>query len=475
MASEWARRLVASAEDVAHEEALLRDPLSLKNWLFYLELKRGAPPELRFTLYERAVRRLPGSYKLWFRYLTERRAACQGRAPRDRLFEEANNAHERALVFMGKYPRIWLDYLGFLAAQHKVTATRKAFDRALQALPITQHHRVWPLYLEFARGCGVPETGMRVYRRLLKLEPQRAEEFVAFLLEHGKRDEAAQQLAALLNDDRFVSQQGKSKQDLWNEFVALVTRHPEEVTSLDADAIIRAGIKRLPHEVGRLWVALADYYTRRGLFEKARDVFEEGLGTVATARDFAQVFDAYTEFEEGLLQAKMAALEEGEEAARARPSGEVGDEAGNLDEDFELAPEDEVELRMARLDDLVQRRPFLLNSALLRQNPHSVAEWMRRVRLFRDDHEQVVLTFSEAVTTVDPAQAVGKPHLLWLAFARYYALRLGDLDSAREVLRKATLVNFRSVDDLASVWCQVSAAPRRAAGDREGRAQGTGR
>jgi hypothetical protein len=48
------------------------------------------------------------------------------------------------------------------------------------------------------------------------------------------------------------------------------------------------------------------------------------------------------------------------------------------------------------------------------------------------------------------------------------------LDSAREVLRKATLVNFRSVDDLASVWCQVSAAPRRAAGDREGRAQGTG-
>lgn len=30
-------------------------------------------------------------------------------------------------------------------------------------------------------------------------------------------------------------------------------------------------------QVGRLWTSLADYYIRRGMFEKARDVYEEGM------------------------------------------------------------------------------------------------------------------------------------------------------------------------------------------------------
>ena len=49
----------------------------------------------------------------------------------------------------------------------KVTATRRAFDDALRALAITQHHRIWPLYLQFIRDANVPETAVRVYRRYL--------------------------------------------------------------------------------------------------------------------------------------------------------------------------------------------------------------------------------------------------------------------------------------------------------------------
>ena len=52
--------------------------------------------------------------------------------------------------------------------------------------------------------------------------------------------------------------------------------------------------------LGKLWCALADYYTRQGNFEKARDVYEEGIETVMTVRDFSQVFEAYSEFEEAV-------------------------------------------------------------------------------------------------------------------------------------------------------------------------------
>lgn len=36
---------------------------------------------------------------------------------------------------------------------------------------------------------------------------------------------------------------------------------------------------------------------------------------------------------------------------------------------------------MARFEHLMERRPLLLNSVLLRQNPHNVAEWQKRVAL----------------------------------------------------------------------------------------------
>ena len=70
-------------------------------------------------------------------------------------------------------PRIWLDYCEFLVAQGRITRTRRTFDRALRALPITQHHRLWPLYLSFVRRYPLPETAVRVYRRYLKGGGQR--------------------------------------------------------------------------------------------------------------------------------------------------------------------------------------------------------------------------------------------------------------------------------------------------------------
>lgn len=66
-------------------------------------------------------------------------------------------------------PRLWLDYCQFLMDQGRVTHTRRTFDRALRALPITQHSRIWPLYLRFLRSHPLPETAVRGYRRFLKV------------------------------------------------------------------------------------------------------------------------------------------------------------------------------------------------------------------------------------------------------------------------------------------------------------------
>ena len=52
-------------------------------------------------------------------------------------FEVVNDLFERALVYMNKMSKIWIDYAKFIAKQNRVTETRKIYDRALVALPVT--------------------------------------------------------------------------------------------------------------------------------------------------------------------------------------------------------------------------------------------------------------------------------------------------------------------------------------------------
>lgn len=66
-------------------------------------------------------------------------------------------------------PRIWTDYCQFLSDQCFITRTRKACDRALRSLPITQHNRVWPIYLKLVETYDIPETGVQVYKRYSKV------------------------------------------------------------------------------------------------------------------------------------------------------------------------------------------------------------------------------------------------------------------------------------------------------------------
>ena len=54
--------------------------------------------------------------------------------------------------------------------------------------------------------------------------------------------------------------------------------------------------------------------------------------------------------------------------------------------------------------------------------------------------------------TVDPQKAEGRLWTLWATFAKFYESH-ADTENARIIFEKATQVNYRAVDDLASVWC----------------------
>ena len=132
------------------------------------------------------------------------------------------------------------------------------------------------------------------------------------------------------------------------------------------------GLAVYKDQAGRLWTGLATYWIKRGEFDRAKAVFEKGMKSVLTIRDFSQVFDAYAEFGQSILDAMMASL-------------------ADEDEDNEDVAETERELdvHMKAFEELADRRPFLHNDVLLRRNPNDVQEWEKRVALWGDDDEQV--------------------------------------------------------------------------------------
>lgn len=259
--------------------------------------------------------------------------------------------------------------------------------------------------------------------------------------------EAASWTAEILNDDTFQSLSGKSRHDFWVDLCEIVTRYPNDMEVINVDATLRGGIQKMDFETGRLWASLADYYIRRGLFDKACDVFEEGITSVNTVHDFSLIFDAYAHFEESTLHAKLVIAREDGDRADAKSNEDHGADFLKCDTG------DDVDLRLARLEKLVGRRPELISSVMLRQNPHDISEWKKRVSIFEGDPERQILTFTEAIRSVDSLQAVGKYNMLWVEFGKFYE-RHDDIANARVVFEKAVRATCRKVDDLATVWCE---------------------
>lgn len=429
--------------DVVYEQDITRNPGSIKPWLEYttFKAKHGSLLERAFVL-ERACTSLPRSYKLWKMYLELRTKHLQSKNPAKFAphYIKVNALFERALVLLNKMPRIWEMYLTFLMRQPLITTTRRTFDRALRALPITQHNRIWALYRPFANSAS-GETAVKIWRRYMQIHPEHAEDFIELLVDMRQYTEAVRKYMDILNNPRFKSKEAKGPFQFWTEMIELLIDHAKEIDTskdngIDVEKIIRSGITKFSDQRGILWVGLARYWINKGDYERARDVFEEGITTVMTVRDFTIIFDTYAEAEEALIGIRMD--EAAARSGKARP-----------DPDADL----DLDIRMMRFEQLMDRRPFLVNDVLLRQNPHNVNEWEKRVGLWGDNKNEIVQSYTDAIAAINPKKAVGKFHELWVNYAKFYEAG-GDIGTARLIMEKAVKVPFKSVAELAEMWCE---------------------
>lgn len=71
-------------------------------------------------------------------------------------------------------------------------------------------------------------------------------------------------------------------------------------------------------------------------------------------------------------------------------------------------------------------------------------------------------TYTTAIKTINPRKATTNFHNIFVDFAKFYEVggvtssAAPDLESARRVLETGTKIPFRTVDELAEVWCEWS-------------------
>ena len=522
---------ICSDEDYEFEEKISSNPYLLKTWLSYIQYKQSY--QTHFSnynnminiIFERALSFLPGSYKLWNMYLNVRVVQCENLHPVTapdsiryslpnksstyspslesgtftesppieksedlQIIEAVNTVFEKSLITMHRMPMIWLKYLKFLVRhQPTITSVRLVLNRSLQALPITQHHLIWKFIVHdwiLKDQCKVPKTtSHRLLKRYLRLDPTFIGTFIDYLTNTESYSEVCDILIFILNvnsesdawatrskDDSQVKpndvicEQNESLAlqkaaihfltehsplEVWNLLCTTLSEHALQVMLPHSkiESALISGINRYPSEVGKLWTTLAQYYVQYGKFDIAMNCYEQGMNSVSTVKDWNLIFDTYSKLYDELIRINISSIEKS----------------------TNTISEVDLEILIAKYENLMDRRPFLLNSVKLKQNPNNIHEWHNRIKLVKNSGtlnedliEQIIDAYESAINTINPESIThGKMYSIWNSYARFFEIETKSVEKARDVYGRCIFntdskAYILSTQDLEKVVCDYA-------------------
>lgn len=97
-------------------------------------------------------------------------------------------------------------------------------------MKVQDQEKLWKSYCEWALTCGCMRTTKAVINRYIKVDEDYKEKFGYYLLDNGEYNEAARVLNDIIQDDRFVSKEGRTKFEIYMELCNLIIEHPEIVS-----------------------------------------------------------------------------------------------------------------------------------------------------------------------------------------------------------------------------------------------------
>ena len=426
----------------------------------------------RIDLYEEALNHIPSSFKLWKWFLKESLIISQNLPPEHSFIQHTFTQFEKCAKIFRKFPRVWILYAKFTQGIGLVAKTQEILNRGLVALPISQHDKIWPQYITFAQEHLSNEGLEAVGRRYAVVEKEFRDKLAHIFIERGLLDKAIALKLEVINDEQFVSEKHATRYDLVMDLIKVISENADKIQTTDCERIFRHFLTKYTDEVGNMWLGFADYYIRRAMFEKARAIFEEALNTIKVRRDFGIVYNGFLRFEEEVLRIVFEEGLETEAKQDIHDYDRLEEEVnGLLDQAFgsktrvDIEPEvaklqkmlwsrgagEEENLRMRKLENLIEQRDVFLNSCLLRQNQNSVNHWVQRLELFKNREHLFNETFDMGLSEIDIFKTKEMLVDLFITYAKVYFSK-GDYRRFNQICMKGAQTVFRAKKEYVKLW-----------------------
>ena len=351
---------------------------------------------------------------------------------------------------------------------------------------------MWEIYIPWVESLiGCHKSKIEIFKRYIKFNPDYKEKFINYLIGIKEFNLAIHLIIEILNEENFYSKENKSQYYYWILLCQIINNYPEDLNlgkynkDLNVDKVIRHGIKKYTDEVGNLWVTLANYYIKIGLIEKAREIFEEALEKILTPRDFSLIYNSYLNFEQEMMKQNLfynndinndnyeltdnkenknlqsLELNELENALNELNIKESDDykkeEKFKKEKLLEKQSQDKSNLQkfnFIRVNNLIQRRPFLKNSTILRRNPNNVSEWLKRIELMKEkkDLNLIKNLYEECLNTIKINLAYGRLSEIYISYANFFEEN-NNIKKANEIYYKGCNLNFKNTEENVNMWC----------------------
>lgn len=413
------------------------------------------------VVYERAVRALPYSYKLWTHYAAFKASDTRALCSPNEWFQAVRGVHERAVASLPRMPLLWVTYLEFVCAFPVLRATmmRHLTGRALATLPATQHHLVWRVVKRWTAQAAIPRATFRALwslHLLFDTSTAAKRQYFSLLQRRGDTAEYVRECARLaaavaaLRNPRPADTHLFEDTAFW-EPLLLAFQSPgwfmdgagaaDATTLATLTALVAFGRRYCASSLS-LELAYIGFLHGQGYIVEGRVALWAMLTEAADPDTFSQVFRLAAELEDQVVESFSLS-----DAARELMQG---DEEGYLRAVTAVFGCGDPSANLTRL---VGEYPLLLNQAQLRCQPRCVPLWLKRAELLQESiyasrateadllslYQQAIAQCTAGLETVDAAAA---------QLHHCYAVRLcaaGRSREAAEQLHRAAMhVRFSS-------------------------------
>lgn len=380
------------------ELEVLRNPSNVRGWLQFIRsiLCSDYPNQVSKAnavnvAYERALRANGYSYKLWMGYISYRRENTRELTSPNEWFRSLRDIYDRAVEKLPMMPLLWTSFIEFAmdgSVAPRITLTRHVITRALEALPFTQHHRIWRLAKLWVSRPHVPmPTATYIWRLYLLYDPstENQRNYFHMLWEKGNASDFLVECAAFLLRDS-TSHGGLLRDIAFWETVrtALETKglcfggdisQVEKIVQMAADYCASPAEFRLSYAV---------FLANQGELSMARETLWAILNDVDNPAVFCRAFTAALAFESQIIDSlamdsSIHALDEVKyQQLREKLCGDVSDP-------------------LYHLTRLTQQHPMLLNQLQLRADRHCTALWLKRIEILKEMECNGVATSSDVI------------------------------------------------------------------------------